>query len=112
MNLKFTILERIHLLGLLPQQGDYELLDETRNIRKILSFNEEETRKFDIEVEHVGDQTKVTFNKEVAEDYISDIKLSPRLSSYFTDVLETLSNEKKLHEGLMSLYEKFVLGKK
>jgi phage FluMu protein Com len=46
--MKFTIEERILLFSLLPTETSYEILKETLEARKNITFNEEEVRKYDI----------------------------------------------------------------
>ena len=108
--LKLTVEERILLFGLFPQQSDYETLVAFKKLEKELRFNEEESRKFDIDQVVVDGQQQVKFNKEVTTGYLVDIQVPHRALSYFSEKLSEMSDKKVLSYPHIQLYEKFVLG--
>jgi len=114
MKVSLTVEERILLFGFLPQAGDYETIKEMLDVRdRQMIFDERETREYDISKVQTDDgRFQVSFNKESSEGYEKEIELSPRIAAHITGELERYNNEKKLSEQILTLYEKFVLGKK
>jgi len=51
----------------------------------------------------------VTFNKEVSEDYVSEIDIKPRALASVVNTLQSLNEKMELTEQYMPLYEKLVL---
>lgn len=110
--LKLTVEDRILIYGLIPQESDYETLRDFKKLEDDLKFNEDETRRFDIS--QVKDETTglahVTFNKEVTEGHLKDVKLPARANAAIVERLHKLSNDKKLTYQYLPLYEKFCVG--
>jgi len=103
MNL--TVFERLNLLSILPQEGDFTSLKIIRELREDLSFNEQENEKLNFE--YLNDN-KVSWNKKVAKDLIKDVKIGHKAESIIREELEKLDKQKKLKDIHLELYEKFV----
>ena len=99
--MELNVLERIILLDILPQQGDFTTLKILRKLRESLSFNEEEYKHFNFRNEDNkwfwdnGDDTKDVHMGEKAEDII-------------VTTLKKLNDDKQLTQDQITLYEKFV----
>jgi hypothetical protein len=79
-------------------------------VKPKIRFTEEETRKFDIEQKVLNpQQVQVQYNKEVGEEYYVDIKIPSNLMGYIVGRLKKMSEEKKITENFLTLYEKFVV---
>lgn len=129
MNLE--VIERLTLMNILPQQGDYITLKLVRKLREALSFNEKEIATIDFKnhwrcpkcdkVELSSEAIKcqdcggymrlagqVTWDEEKAKSAVKDVHMGGTMISLCTSTLKKLSDEGKLTEQHMSLYEKFV----
>jgi hypothetical protein len=100
MNL--SVLDRLLLLNILPQEGDITSIRIIRKLREDLSFSEQEHKDFAIE--HTEGQVK--WDAKTAVD--KDVVLGPKAQVFVADVLKKLSTDKKLTEQHLALYEKFV----
>jgi len=130
---KLDVFERIMLMNILPQQGDFVTLKLVRKLRESLSFNEKEIKQIDfkshwrcstcnktemstlpIKCEDCGvymqPAGQVTWDEEKAKDVIKEIHMGRAMHGLCASTLEKLSDEQKLTEQHMSLYEKFVEG--
>ena len=106
-----TILERIHLTNLFPEKESYELMTAFKKLGKEINFDEEETRKYDID-SNTDKETKrymITFNMESSHGYTKEFDFEPEVLSYLASKLKEKSESHELPEVMLSLYEKFVL---
>ena len=102
--MELSVLERIMLLDILPQQGDFSTLKIVRKLRESLSFSEEEYKKFGFTQE---EGTLHWQNNEA-----KDIKIGEKANDIIVESLKKLSNDKKLKQDQITLYERFVENKK
>jgi hypothetical protein len=110
MKYELSVEERILLFGILPQESDYRSMLEIKDFRTLITFNEEETRNYDITVlESPEGQMRVTFNKEAAVGHIKEYDISPRVAAVINEQLEKLDKERKVTDQLLGLFEKFLL---
>ena len=100
--MKLTVLERLLVLGVMPQEGSYVTLKVIRRGQEELSFTDEEIKKYKFQQE--GDQTK--WNDKVEQE--TDVKLGSKVKTLIAEELEKLDKDKKLTQQHYSLYEKFV----
>lgn len=108
--MKVSILERLLIMGLIPEKSDYRTLKDSIDLKKELSFNEEELRKYDIKDVVLPDgKRQVSFNIEVAAGYEKEIKLKKYIADYLVNKLKEIDKSKELSEQLVTLYEKIVL---
>lgn len=103
MDLK--VLERIVLLGLLPQEASYLNFKIVTNLKSELSFSEEEQKELNM-VEKEG---MVTWDSEKEkEKYIT---IGEKATDLIIAELKKLDKDGKINSQNSSLYERFVLGK-
>ena len=101
--MQLNIMERMILLNILPNEGDYSTLKILRQLREELSFSEEEHKIVNFE------RTPEGIKWETDKDFTKDISIGPKATQIITECLENLNNTKKLTEQLFPLYEKFVV---
>lgn len=101
--MKLSVGDRLILLGIIPQQGDFTTLKIVRNMRDELSFSEEEHKelKFRQEVE-------MTYWEKGLAD--KEINFGEKATDIIVDAFKKLNEQKKLRIEHMELYEKFVGG--
>ena len=97
--MKLSVPERLHLMGLLPKEGDFITLKAIRQSREMLSFNED-AEEFGLKQE----DGRITW----AKDEERDIDLPPRALPVIVEALVALDKEKRLSDEHVTLYEKFV----
>lgn len=96
--------ERLVLLSVLPQEGDFTTLKIVRELRESLSFTEDEHKTYDFKQEG----NFVIWNKE--KDVSKDVHIGEKANDIIVAALKKLNEEKKLRDEHFSLYEKFVEG--
>ena len=96
-----SVVERLILLNLLPQEGSYINLKLLRTAREELSFSDEEVGILNFVQE--GDQ--VRWNMEA--DVIKDVAIGEVVTLMIVDSLKKLDGEGKLKNDHFSLFEKF-----
>ena len=129
--MRLEVFERLVLQSILPKEGDYITLKLVRKLREALSFSEKEITDIDFKshwrcgkcqkVELSADVIKcqdcgiymapagqVTWDEEKAKTVIKDVHFGSAMENLCMSVLKKLSDEEKLTEQNMSLYEKFV----
>lgn len=109
--MRFSIEERIHLASIFPESHSYQVIRAIEDFRPKIGFTEEETRKYDIEQKVENNMWHVVFNKEVSEGYYLDLKVPVAVRTVVKEILEEMSQSKKINRAHLSLYEKFVLGR-
>ena len=102
--MELNISERINLLDILPQQGDFTTLKIVRELRESLSFNEEEHKKHNFRQE--GSMTY--WDNDVGET--KDIHIGEKANDIIVATLKKLNDDKELRNEHFTLYEKFVGG--
>jgi len=129
--MKLAVYERLMLQNILPQEGDFITLKLVRKLRESLAFSEKEIAEIDFKnhwkcpkcnkVELSANVIKcqdcgiymipagsVTWDEEKAINVIKDVHMGKSMEKLCETVLQKLSDEKKLTEQHMSLFEKFV----
>lgn len=101
--MKLAVVERLALLGILPQEGDFLTLKVVHDLRQALSFTEEEHVEFGLEIDQGAQQ--IRWKQSAARDV--EIPVGPKAISIITLKLEELNKAEKLTPNHMSLYEKF-----
>ena len=110
-NMKLDIQERIVLLQVLPAEGDFVTLKVLRDLRGVLSFSEEDLKKFKIKtITDSEGKSSVTWNIE-AGAVGAEIEVGEKATEIVKEALVKLDEEKKLGQQHFSLYEKFVQDK-
>ena len=102
-NMKLSVGDRLILLGVIPQQGDFTTLKIVRNMRDELSFSEEEHK-----ILKIRQEGEMMFWEEGLED--KEINFGEKATDIIVDAFKKLNDQKKLRIEQMELYEKFVEG--
>jgi predicted nucleic-acid-binding Zn-ribbon protein len=131
--LKLTVFERLILNNILPKEGDFITLKLVRKLREALAFGEKEIAEIDFKNEwkcpkcqrtelanempkcpdcgvymQLGGQ--IHWDDEKAKKVIKDVYMGNKMLALCESTLKKLSDESKLTEQHMSLFEKFVEG--
>jgi len=100
--MKLNVLERLKILQLLPQEGNFMTLTIVNKMKESLSLTEAEFKEF--EVKEDGVQT--TWNTKGQEE--QELEIGEKASDIIAEALKKLNDEDKLTVQYMSVYEKFV----
>lgn len=100
--MKLSILERIVLQGLLPQEGNYVTFKIIKDLRNELGFSEAELKDFGIK----QDGNSVVWNAARAKD--KEVEIGDAARQVIVDALKKLDSENKINEENVGLYEKFI----
>jgi hypothetical protein len=106
--MKLTIPERISLLNLAPQKGNFLTLQLAQEMTNKLNLNEEEIEQAQI-VNLPDGRTK--WNPQAANAIEKDFRFGEAMRSMIQAELTKLDTRKELTVSQIPLYEKFVLGK-
>jgi len=128
---KLNVFERLVLQSILPKEGDYVSLKLVRKLREALAFNEKEIAEIDfknhwrcpkcqkvaLSAEAIKCQDcgiymipagQVTWDEEKAKAVVKEVHMGDKMRGLCESTLKKLSDEQRLTEQHMSLYEKFV----
>lgn len=100
--MELSILERIALLSILPQEGNFVVLKIVNDLRNNLSFSEEEIKKFSIKQEN----DLVTWDTSILNE--KDIQIGEKATDIVVDALKKLNDSGKLTMNHFTLYAKFI----
>jgi len=129
--MKLIVLERIMLQEILPSEGDFITLKLVRKLREALAFSEKEITEIEFKnhwkcpkcqkVELSAEVVKcpdcdvymipagqVTWDNDKAKKVVKDVFMGNKMLALCESTLKKLSDEQKLTEQNMSLFEKFV----
>lgn len=95
----FHVAERIHLLNLLPAEGDITTLRIVRQLREALSFSEAEHTDFAMQVEG----GRVTW--DAAKAGAKDVEVGEKARSIIGAALQRASEAGKLSSDLVAVYD-------
>jgi len=101
--MRLSVGDRLILLGVIPQQGDFTTLKIVRNMRDELSFSEEEHK-----ILKIRQEGEMMFWEEGLED--KEINFGEKATDIIVDAFKKLNDQKKLRIEQMELYERFVGG--
>lgn len=100
-----SVRDRLMLLNILPPEGDFITLRIVRDLKRELSFSEQEIKDLKI----VSEPNVVRWDEKAeAEQGEKEVEIGSKATAIIVDVLVRLDKEKKLMEGHVSLYEKFI----
>lgn len=97
------VFERLNLLNILPERGDFLTLKIMRQLREELSFDEAEIAA----LEFNQDGGRVRWKSEA--DKPKQIEIGARARETIAEILKGLDAQKQLQNEHMQLYERFVL---
>ena len=106
--MELGILERAVILQALPKnpEDDYLTYKIITDLKKELSFSEEEIKKFKIEI--TGD--KLTWDESKSKK--KEIEIGDKGKEIIAEGFKSLNENKKINRFNVPLYEEFVLNKK
>lgn len=105
--MKLEIHERLALLEILPQQGDYAELQALRKAREIISFTQDEMKFYEMKRDKETNQWNWDGTK--ASQQVLDAPIEQYIVETVRKALSEMDNDHKLTELYMSLYEKFII---
>ena len=99
-----TVFERALILNIFPpQQGDIVALRAIREFREAVSMSPQEIEEYSVTVDKVG---RMRWDSTKAKD--KDVEVIPLIKERLSGILRSLSEEGKLKEEHLSLYDKFM----
>jgi len=101
--MELSILERIVLQGLLPQESDFVTFRIIRELKNELSFTEDEFKKFKI----TQDNSQIKWNSE-GQKHLKKVEIGEKATSIIVDAFKKLNEAGKINEDNYLLYEKFI----
>lgn len=106
--IELSLSDRINMPSIFPTEGSYEFLIIRKSILEKISINDSELEKYNIKTISEGEQKGwivwnekgrlARFNYDFSDLQKNEIKLA----------LKKISEDKKLNDATLSLYEKFV----
>lgn len=103
--MKLSLVERLRILALLPQEGDIITLRLVADARSLLGLSDKEISDFEVTSEENG---LVKWNPAKAQD--KDFTIGQALTTLIRQSLMQLNGEKRLTTEDVSIYEKFIEG--
>lgn len=100
--MELSVMERLLLLEMLPAEGDVTTLRILLDLRRDLSFSEQEHAAIKL----VQDNGRVTWDR--TQEKVKDVEIGPKAVSAIRDALQKLNNAKKLRETHLSLWDRFM----
>ena len=100
--MELTVKERLVLLNLLPNEGNFLTLRLMRKLREALSFDEEELKRLNV----VQNGDRVSW--DITVDIRKDIAVGDVMTDVIVKDLKGKDKDGKLTEDHITLYEKFV----
>ena len=100
--MKLNVSERLSLLQVLPQEGNFLTLKIMRDLTEIVGLNEKQFKEFGIK-ELKG---QVSWNKKGAEE--REIEIGEKATDIIVESLKRLDQQNKLQQNYFTLYQKFV----
>ena len=99
---KLDVRERLVLLSVLPQEGNFVTLKVVRELREGLSFNEDEIKQY----KFVQVEGRVTWYDKAEQ--VKEIEIGEKAMDIIKEALKKLNEGKKLKDEHFTIYEKFV----
>ncbi len=103
-----NVAARIHVIAILPLEGDVTTLRIVRELRETLSLTEEEHRDFGVTTEEREGQVTFKWGNVQAAMAPREIELRPKALAIIVETLKRLNQTKRLRAELLSLFEMFV----
>jgi len=99
---------RIHLLSILPQEGDVTTLRIVRELRESLSLTEDEHKQFGVTTVEQNGQVTFTWSNAAAAAAPREFQFKAKAFAIIIETLKRLDREKRLRAETLALYEMFV----
>jgi hypothetical protein len=107
-NMLFYLGERINLINILPRQGHYSDAIKSQNAWWVLFPKDDEAKEHN--VKFLKDPAG-NMSFQVPTEYASDVQMPPEVWQFLRDIMINMETTGTLPYGLISVYEKLVLGK-
>ena len=101
--MKLEVRERLILLSVLPQTGNFVTLKTLRDLQGVLSFTEEEHKLYNF----VQDTENGTVVWDDTAEQVKEVEIGERATDLIVEALKKLDESKQLKLEHYSLYEKF-----
>ncbi len=101
--MRFSIVERVGLLNILPEKGTIATMRVLRDLRDELGFSEEELAQANIQ--QTGD--KLTWDGSYKTE--KDIEIGAAIRKVILESIEALDSQGEVTELTLDLYEQFAL---
>jgi hypothetical protein len=105
--MKLGVLERIRLMEILPLESNYITFRILTDLKKSLSFTEEEMKELKMKQIFKGDGTGQV-EWDVVKEKPVEIPMGEQANIIIKSALKKIDAEGKVNEGNMSLFEKFL----
>jgi len=101
--MELTVGERLVLLSVIPDEGNFTTLKVIRDLKMALSFSEDEHKEY----QFVQEGMQVRWNDKA--DQNKEIEIGEKANDIIVLALSKLNEEKKLKMEHFSLYSKIVM---
>jgi hypothetical protein len=101
--MKFNILERIMILGILPERTDFISMKIINDLQRVTGFSQGELDKYKIRTFKIEGIDKTTWSG----DFEKEIKVTIRAAEIIQEILKRMHEQKMVSAQHLSLYEKF-----
>ena len=102
--------ERLALINMLPNEGDYKALKTIRRAKEMLSFTPEEMKTLNMTNDTGKDGIqRVNWDPAKVSEVVKDCPIDEYITNLFRDELAKLNEKNKLTEQTVSIYDKFVV---
>lgn len=105
MKVKLTVKQRIDLLSILPQHGDYLTVKMIRVLREELSFTQEEHEELKLKSNPNG---TIEWKASAAEECAKEVEIPETIVKIIKETLEKLNEAKQITEAHLDFYEMFM----
>ena len=103
--MELKIKDRMLILAVLPKEGDIASLRILRDLKKDLSFSEEEYKEFQFKINSQGSYTWIEPNDQ---PFVKEISIGDKAKDLISESLKELNSRKKLGFDYIDLYESFI----
>jgi hypothetical protein len=97
-----SVTERLGVLGILPQEGNFVTMKILNELRLNLSYNEDEMKSWGIKVDE--ETLRITWD----ENGEAEIPIGEKATGIIIDELRKLDTQNKLTDQSAPIYEKFI----
>jgi len=103
--MKLSVLERINLLGILPQESNYITMKILGELKTVLSFSEKELKDFNVVQKEIDGKVRIFWDSK--KEKLKEIPIGEQANIIIQNSLKKLDKEGKISEGVFPLFEKF-----
>lgn len=104
MNLKVN--ERLIIMNILPHEGDYVTFKVLLELKKELSFSEEEITTLGLKVENVDGRSVVVWDE--TQELEKEVPIGEKAKEIIVDAFKELDKKGKINASNYLIYERFL----